>query len=132
MTAERTQTSVAGTTESQGLDHAQTAGLNDMDPASFRVAAHAAVDVMADYLEGVRDRDVMPNVEPGTLRPLFAQTPPESPAPMDEILADYKRLFEPNAGICARHDMEVQQLRFLPVGLHHRAGIGPQLRSVPA
>ena len=96
MTSERTQIPVARTAESMGLDNAQTAGLNDMDPASFRAAAHAAVDVMADYLEGVRDRDVMPNVEPGSLRPLFPQTPPESPEPMAEILADYKRLFEPN------------------------------------
>ena len=96
MTLERAQTSVDGTADSMGLDYAQTAGLNDMDAASFRAAAHAAVDVMADYLEGVRDRDVMPNVEPGTLRPLFDQSPPDSPEPMSEILADYKRLFEPN------------------------------------
>ena len=78
------------------LDFAQIDGLNDMDPASFRASAHAAVDVMADYLEGVRDRPVMPNVEPGSLRPLFAQTPPESPESMATILADYQRLFEPN------------------------------------
>jgi aromatic-L-amino-acid decarboxylase len=37
-----------------------------------------------------------PEVEPGSLRPLFPQTPPESPEPMGTILADYRRLFEPN------------------------------------
>ena len=89
MTRERTQTDA-------DLDSAQIDGLNDMDAASFRASAHAAVDVMADYLEGVRDRPVMPNVEPGSLRPLFAQAPPESPESMSTILADYKRLFEPN------------------------------------
>ena len=67
-----------------------------MDPASFRAAAHAAVDIMADYLEGIRDRSVMPQVEPGTLRPLFPVAPPESPEPIEVILADYQRLFEPN------------------------------------
>jgi len=84
------------TSNDADLDIAQIDGLNDMDPASFRASAHAAVDVMADYLEGVRDRPVMPNVEPGSLRPLFAQTPPESPESMATILADYQRLFEPN------------------------------------
>ena len=96
MTVERTQTSVDSASESMGLDPAQTAGFHDMDPDSFRAAAHAAVDLMADYLETLRDRDVMPNVEPGSLRPLFPQSPPESPEPMAEILADYRRLFEPN------------------------------------
>jgi aromatic-L-amino-acid decarboxylase len=78
------------------LDPQQNSGLNDMDPASFRAAAHQAVDIMADYLEGVRDRDVMPNVEPGTLRPLFPVSPPDAPEPMQLILDDYRRLFEPN------------------------------------
>ncbi|HEX7491754.1 MAG TPA: pyridoxal-dependent decarboxylase [Candidatus Limnocylindrales bacterium] len=79
-----------------GLDLAQNSGLNDMDAGSFRAAAHQAVDIMADYLEGVRDRDVMPNVEPGTLRPLFPVSPPDAPESMDVILDDYRRLFEPN------------------------------------
>ena len=42
-----------------------------MDAESFRAAAHAAVDIMADYLEGIGERDVMPPIEPGSLRPLF-------------------------------------------------------------
>jgi aromatic-L-amino-acid decarboxylase len=78
------------------LDAQQRSGLNDMDPESFRAAAHAAVDIMADYLKGVRDRPVMPDVEPGTLRPLFAQSAPEKPEPIGDILADYQRLIEPN------------------------------------
>jgi len=67
-----------------------------MDPEAFRASAHLAVDIMADYLEGIADRPVFPEVEPGSLRPLFTQTPPESPEPIGEILADYRRLFEPN------------------------------------
>jgi aromatic-L-amino-acid decarboxylase len=81
---------------SSSLDAQQRSGLNDMDSASFRAAAHAAVDIMADYLEGIRDRNVMPQVEPGSLRPLFPAAPPESPEPIEAILADYQRLFEPN------------------------------------
>ena len=78
------------------LDPAQLSGLNDMDSASFRAAANAAADIMADYLDGIRDRSVMPQVEPGSLRPLFPESPPESPEPIGTILSDYRRLFEPN------------------------------------
>jgi aromatic-L-amino-acid decarboxylase len=95
MTPERDVTT-DGRTRSGDLDRQQNSGLNDMDPESFRAAAHDAVDIMADYLETVRDRDVMPNVEPGSLRPLFPVSPPESPEPIGTILDDYRRLFEPN------------------------------------
>ena len=61
------------------------------------MAAHAVVDVMADYLESVEGRPVFPAVEPGSLRPLFPATPPEDPESIDAILADYRRLIEPNA-----------------------------------
>jgi aromatic-L-amino-acid decarboxylase len=78
------------------LDAQQVSGFGDMDPEAFRAAAHATVDIMADYLAGVRDRPVMPAIEPGTLRPLFPASPPESPEPIETILADYQRLIEPN------------------------------------
>ena len=69
----------------------------DMTPAEFRAAAHAVVDVMADYLETIETRDVFPSIEPGSLRPLFPKAAPEGPEPIEAILADYRRLIEPNA-----------------------------------
>ena len=77
-------------------DQQQLTGLNDMDPAAFRAAAHATVDIMADYLEGIRDRPVMPEIEPGSIRPLLPTAAPESPEAIETILADYRRLIEPN------------------------------------
>jgi aromatic-L-amino-acid decarboxylase len=68
-----------------------------MSPAEFRAAAHAVVDVMADYLETIETRAVFPPIEPGSLRSLFPATAPEGPEPIDAILADYRRLIEPNA-----------------------------------
>jgi aromatic-L-amino-acid decarboxylase len=96
MTRERTKPEGSGPAELPGLDAGQLSGLNDMDPEAFRAAAHSAVDIMADYLAGVRERPVLPAVEPGSLRPLFAAAPPEAPEPMADILADYQRLIEPN------------------------------------
>ena len=68
-----------------------------MDPEAFRAAAHAVVDVMADYLAAVERYPVFPPIEPGTLRPLFPSAAPEAPEPLDAILEDYRRLIEPNA-----------------------------------
>ena len=83
-------------TEAGMLDVQQRSGVGDMAPEDFRAAAHAAVDIMADYLEGVGERDVLPAIEPGWLRPQFPAAPPESPEPIETILADYQRLIEPN------------------------------------
>ena len=68
-----------------------------MDPAAFRAAAHAVVDLMADYLDTVETRAVFPPVEPGSLRPAFPSTPPQEPEDLDAILADYERLIVPSA-----------------------------------
>ena len=68
-----------------------------MDAAAFRSAAHSVVDVMADYLETIETRAVFPAIEPGSLRPLFPASPPEAPESIEVILADYRRLVEPNA-----------------------------------
>jgi aromatic-L-amino-acid decarboxylase len=71
-------------------------GVGDMDPDEFRVAAHRVADRIADYLAGVEDYRVVPDLKPGAVRSQLPSTPPESPEPLDEILADYARLIEPN------------------------------------
>jgi aromatic-L-amino-acid decarboxylase len=79
------------------LDPAQVDGLTDMDPEAFRAAAHAVVDVMADYLAGLELRAVLPRVDPAALARALDAPPPQAPEPLDAILADYQRLVEPNA-----------------------------------
>ena len=79
------------------LDPAQINGLVDMDPEAFRAAAHAVVDVMADYLAGVEAHAVFPSIEPGSIAPSFPASAPEEPDALETILADYRRLVEPNA-----------------------------------
>ena len=96
MASETTQAYTTGPSDAPGLDEQQLVGSNDMDATAFRASAHAAVDIMADYLEGIRDRPVMPQIEPGSIRPLFPTSPPETPEPMADILADYQRIIEPN------------------------------------
>jgi aromatic-L-amino-acid decarboxylase len=72
-------------------------GLADLDPVTFRAAAHRVVDLLADYLEGVEELAVFPSIEPGSIRPRFPEAPPEGADSIAEILADYEALVVPNA-----------------------------------
>jgi aromatic-L-amino-acid decarboxylase len=78
------------------LDAAQASAHGDMDPVTFRRAAHAVADLMADYLAGVERYPVLPDLEPGELRARFPADPPERPEPLGDVLADYRALVEPN------------------------------------
>ncbi len=68
----------------------------DLPPEEFRAAMHRVADLVADYLEGVGDRPVLPLVSPGEVRRALPASPPEGPEPIDAILDDYLRLIEPN------------------------------------
>ena len=79
------------------LDPAQTHGTGDVDATAFRTMLHEVADEMADYWEGIERRPVFPDVEPGSIAPLFPSEPPEPPASMTTILDDLRALVEPNA-----------------------------------
>ena len=67
-----------------------------MSSAEFRKQLHQAADLVADYLERVGDYPVLPPVKPGDVRAKLPAKPPQSPEPMDALLADYRSLIEPN------------------------------------
>lgn len=68
----------------------------DLPPDQFRSAMHRVADLVADYLEGVGDRPVVPAVSPGDVRRVLPAAPPEEPEPVETILDDYLRVIEPN------------------------------------
>lgn len=68
----------------------------DLPPDEFRAAMHRAADLVADYLEHVGEYPVLPRVLPGGIRSQLPAAPPEKGEPVDDLLADYKRLIEPN------------------------------------
>ena len=68
----------------------------DLPTAEFRAAMHRVADVLADYLEGVGERPVLPPVAPGEVAALLPGAPPEGPQPLGVLLDDYQRLIEPN------------------------------------
>ncbi|HEU0223128.1 MAG TPA: pyridoxal-dependent decarboxylase [Paracoccaceae bacterium] len=63
-----------------------------MDIEEYRRWAARAVDWTADYLAGLRDRPVRPNLTPGTVAAALPAAPPEAPEPFEAIFADFERL----------------------------------------
>lgn len=68
----------------------------DIPIPEFRAAMHRVADLLADYLEGVGDGPVLPNVTPGAVAARLPAAPPEGPEPLADLLDDYQRLIEPN------------------------------------
>jgi aromatic-L-amino-acid decarboxylase len=68
----------------------------DLPPDQFRAAMHRVADLVADYLETVGDRPVLPPVSPGDVGRLLPASAPAEPEPIDTILDDYLRVIEPN------------------------------------
>ncbi|KAF7997969.1 hypothetical protein HCN44_009367 [Aphidius gifuensis] len=66
-----------------------------MDAKDFRDFGKAAVDFLADYTENIRDRDVLPSVEPGYLSELIPSSAPEKPETWQEVLNDVERVIMP-------------------------------------
>lgn len=67
--------------------------MNDL--ATFRRAAHAAVDWVADYLAGIERHPVFPRVQPGEIRARLPNQAPETAESWDAILADLDRVVLP-------------------------------------
>jgi aromatic-L-amino-acid/L-tryptophan decarboxylase len=75
----------------------QLDGTGDMDPETFRAAAHRVADLMADFLADIERYPVLPAIEPGSVARRLPPAPPEEPEGLDAIVADYETLIEPNA-----------------------------------
>ncbi|MFI5236114.1 MAG: pyridoxal phosphate-dependent decarboxylase family protein [Gemmatimonadales bacterium] len=66
-----------------------------MELESFRTNAHRLADWMADYLETLGDRPVVPSLAPGTIRGQFPAAPPATGDSFDRVLADFERVVMP-------------------------------------
>ncbi|KAK9713005.1 Pyridoxal-dependent decarboxylase conserved domain [Popillia japonica] len=66
-----------------------------MDADQFRQFGKAMIDYIADYQETIRDRKVLPSVEPGYLQHLLPDEAPQKGEPWQEILKDVDRIIMP-------------------------------------
>ncbi|CAH1109022.1 unnamed protein product [Psylliodes chrysocephalus] len=66
-----------------------------MDVQQFREFGKAAVDYIADYIETIRDRPVVPTVKPGYLGELLPKEAPQTGETWQDVLQDVDRLIMP-------------------------------------
>ena len=66
-----------------------------MDPAEFRLQAHALVDWMSTYLEQVERYPVLSRVAPGDVRRALPRQAPERGEPFEVVFADVERVLVP-------------------------------------
>ena len=71
-----------------------------MDVDQFRKSAKQMIDYAADYLENIRDRRTLPNVEPGYLRPMLPDHAPEEGEEWDAVFRDVERVIMPGVSSC--------------------------------
>jgi len=74
-----------------------------MDSSEFRTHGKAMVDFIADYLDSLRDRPVLPSVEPGYLRHMIPAKAPENPETWEDIMKDVERVVMPGVSTCTTY-----------------------------
>ncbi|MEX0771342.1 MAG: aminotransferase class I/II-fold pyridoxal phosphate-dependent enzyme [Balneolaceae bacterium] len=69
--------------------------MSQLDINEFRKMGHQLVDRMAEYLEGVEDQALFPDVSPKHLEKLFSEPLPEHSVPAEEILEELEEKLFP-------------------------------------
>ncbi|KAJ8921089.1 hypothetical protein NQ315_015886 [Exocentrus adspersus] len=67
----------------------------DMEATEFKDFGKEMIDYVANYLENIRERRVLPTVEPGYLRPLIPDSAPAKPDKWEDVMRDIERVIMP-------------------------------------
>ncbi len=70
-----------------------------MTPEEFRKYGHAVVDWIADYRARLESLPVMAKTQPGEVRALLPDSPPDKPESFDAILGDVDRVILPGLSL---------------------------------
>ncbi|XP_046470775.1 aromatic-L-amino-acid decarboxylase [Neodiprion pinetum] len=66
-----------------------------MDPNGFKDFAGEMANFITNYLENIRERRVLPIVEPGYMKPLLPTEAPQSPENWEDVMTDIERVIMP-------------------------------------
>ncbi|KAK2584770.1 hypothetical protein KPH14_007094 [Odynerus spinipes] len=66
-----------------------------MDSKDFLDFGKATLDFIANYMENLRDRPVLPDVEPGYLNKMLPEEAPQKPESWQEVFKDIERVIMP-------------------------------------
>ncbi|KAG7208395.1 hypothetical protein KM043_014627 [Ampulex compressa] len=96
-----------------------------MDSEEFREFGKAAIDFVANYTDGLRDRNVLPDVEPGYLSQLLPQEAPRKAERWQDVLTDVEKFIVPGV----THWNSPHFHAFYPVGNSYPAIVGEILSA---
>ncbi|KAL2005071.1 hypothetical protein VTN00DRAFT_2921 [Thermoascus crustaceus] len=91
-----------------------------MDKEQFRAAAHAAIDDIIDYFDGLPSHRVLPSIEPGYLRLQIPENPPTEPEEWSQIQADIESKIKPGL----THWQSPNFMAFFPAGVTYPSILG--------
>lgn len=91
-----------------------------MDSEQFRECAKATIEMLIDYYENIRNRNVLPSVEPGYLLKLLPENAPEEPEDWKTVLNDFSEKIMP--GVTHWHSPHFHA--FYPTGCSYPSIIG--------
>ncbi|KAI4484978.1 hypothetical protein M0802_012897 [Mischocyttarus mexicanus] len=66
-----------------------------MDAENFKEFAKGMVDYITNYLENIRERRVLPTIEPGYMKPLVSSEAPRTAEKWEDIMNDIERVIMP-------------------------------------
>nr|WCN84856.1 dopa decarboxylase [Leptinotarsa decemlineata] len=84
-----------------------------MEANQFKDFGKEMIDYVAGYLENIRERRVLPTVEPGYLRPLIPDSAPLKPDKWEDVLKDVERVIMPGIASPACTELEVVMMDWL-------------------
>ncbi|HEX6160658.1 MAG TPA: pyridoxal-dependent decarboxylase, partial [Thermoanaerobaculia bacterium] len=67
----------------------------DASTAAFRESGHRLIDWIADFFDGIDDRPVLPNVQPGDIERQFAARPGEEGKSYEALLREFEEKILP-------------------------------------
>lgn len=65
-------------------------------------AAHEMVEFIIDYVENIREREVLPRVKPGYLAPMVPDKAPYLRENWAKIMPDIERVIMPGVSVCKK------------------------------
>jgi len=83
-----------------------------MDAASFRERGKQMVDYIANYLETIERRRVLPEVQPGYLRDMLPNSAPTHAERWEDIMADVEHAIMP--GVSTSLCVLIEKRKILP------------------
>jgi len=94
-----------------------------MNPDEFRRHGHILVDWMADYLAGVAELPITPDVAPGQVRRAIPAAPPSAGEPFEALFRNFRELIVPGMTHWNHPGWFASDLYHLtPSGARHYAG----------